>query len=171
MLRRSAVLVLASLWLIANWGCGPEPDLTAALKVVPQISGYYDDGIVQAGPDIGKTRILPSVTFQIKNEGALPLEYVDITVIFRNAEQEKDSKLLHTIGRDPLAPGASTESVTVRSEVGYTAPIAAPDFFLQSGFVDFKVKIFARRHGINALLGEITVERRLLPAARKDGHN
>ena len=71
MLRRAPVLVLASLWLIANWGCGPEPDLSA-LKLVPQISGYYDDGVVQDGPDIGQNRILPAVTFQIKNDGKIP---------------------------------------------------------------------------------------------------
>jgi hypothetical protein len=171
MLRRSPVLLLASLWLIANWGCGPEPDLTA-LKVVPQISGYYDDGIVQDGKDIGQNRILPAVTFQIKNEGKLPAEYVDITVAFWRVvnDQEYDSKLLRPIGRPGLAPGASTESLTVRSTVGYTSPLTqAADFFAQTGFVDFKVKVFARRAGINASLGEIIVERRLLPAARKDG--
>ena len=170
MLRRSAVLVLGSLWLIANWGCGPQPDLTL-LKVIPQISGYYDDGIVQEGKDIGQNRILPAVTFQIKNEGTIPAEYVDVTVIFRVGEKEYDSKLLHPIGREPLAPGATTESITVKSTVGYTAPTSPENFFVQSYFADFKVKIFARRAGVNATLGEITVERRLLPAARKDGNN
>jgi hypothetical protein len=170
MLRRSSVLILASLWLIADWGCGPQPDLTA-LKLVPQISGYFDDGIVQEGQDIGQNRILPSVTFQIKNEGKLPVNYADITVAFWRVVEdgEKDSKLLHSIGREGLAPGASSESITVRSTVGYTSPVAPADFFSQSAFVDFKVKVFARRSGINATLGEIIVERRLLPTARKDG--
>lgn len=172
MLRRSAVLVLGSLWLIANWGCGPEPNL-ADLKLVPQISGYSDDGIVQEGEFTGQNRILPSVTFQIKNDGKLPVEYVDITVAFWTVANDKeyDSKLLHTIGRQPLAPGASTDSITVRSTVGFTSPAAPADFFAQTRFVDFKVKVFARRAGINATLGEIIVERRLLPAARKDGNN
>jgi hypothetical protein len=172
MLRRSAVLVLGSLWLIANWGCGPEPNL-ADLKLVPQISGYYDDGIVQSGEWIGQNRLLPSVTFQVKNDGKIPAEYVDITVAFWrvNDDKEHDSKLLHTIGRQPLAPGASTDSITVRSTVGYTSPATPADFFLQGSFIDFKVKVFARRAGINATLGEIIVERRLLPAARKDGNN
>jgi len=31
------------------------------------------------------------------------------------------------------------------------------------------VKVFARRAGTNVTLGELPVERRLLPAARKDG--
>src|SRR3974377_1288812 len=116
MLRRSAVLVFASLWLIANWGCGPQPDL-ADLKLVPQISGYYDDGVVQEGKDMGQNRILPAVTFQIKNDGKLPVEYVDITVAFRTVTNDKeyDSKLIHPIGRDALVFGASTESITVRS--------------------------------------------------------
>ena len=171
MLRRSPVFVLASLWLIANWGCGPEPDLSA-LKLVPQISGYYDDGIVQEGEYIGQNRILPAVTFQIKNDGKLPVEYVDITVAFWlvTNDKEYDSKLIRPIGRPGLAAGASTDSLTVRSTVGYTSPLTQPaDFLAQPRFVDFKVKVFARRAGINASLGEIIVERRVLPAARKDG--
>lgn len=168
--RRSAVLVLGSLWLIATWGCGPQPDV-AALKVVPQITGYYDDGVVQEGRDIGQNRILPSVTFAIKNDGALPIEYVDVTVAFWTANNatELDSKLIHPIGRAPLAPGASTDSLTVRSTVGFTSYAAQADFFAQSAFVDLKVKVFARRSGNNATLGEFVVERRVLPAARKDG--
>src|SRR5262245_32689915 len=170
MRRRSSVLVLASLGLIADWGCGPQPDLKA-VKLVPQISGYYDDGVVQEGRDTGQNRILPSVTFQLKNEGTLPIEYVDLSVAFWRVSDdgEKDSKLIHAIGGTPLAPGASTDTLTVRSNYGYTSLAMPAEFFAQSLFVDFKVKVFARRAGTNASLGEIIVERRLLPAVRKDG--
>jgi len=171
MVRRSFVLALVCLGLIADWGCGPQPDLTA-IKLVPQISGYVNGGFVPKGePYEGQNRILPLVTFQLKNEGALPVEYVDVTVAFwpANADGEKDSKLIHAIGATPLQPGATTESLTVQSSVGFSSPHAPAEFFSSSYFVDFKVKVFARRAGSNASLGEITVERRLLPITRKDG--
>jgi len=170
MRRRSPVLVLACLWLIADWGCGPQPDVNA-IKVIPQITGYYDDGVVPDGKDQGQNRILPSITFQLKNEGALPIEYVDITVAFWRVvnDGEQDSKLIHAINREPLAPGATTDSLTVRSTVGYTSPVKHDEFFSNSNFIDFKVKVFARRAGINASLGEFAVERRVLPPTRKDG--
>ena len=171
MLRRSSVLALVCLGLIADWGCGPQPDLKA-IKLIPQISGYVSDGIVPQGErDAGQNRILPSVTFQIKNEGTLPIDYVDVTIAFWpvGSDGEKDSKLIHAIGSTPLAPGATTETLTVRSGVGFTSLLAPAEFFSSTYFVDFKVKVFARRAGTNASLGEIIVERRLLPVTRKDG--
>ena len=170
MRRRSLVLVLASLGLIADWGCGPEPDLKG-VKLIPQISGYYDDGIVKEGVYSGQNRILPTVTFQLKNEGTLPIEYVDLTVAFwaTGKDGEQDSKLIQAIGKTPLQPGATTESLTVRSAYGFTSPHVPTDFFTSSLFVDFKVKVFARRAAHHASLGEITVERRILPGASKSG--
>jgi hypothetical protein len=168
--RRSPVILLVCLWLIAGSACGPQPDLKT-VKLIPGISGYYDDGVVRDGRDKGQNRLLPTVTFQLKNEGNLPVDYVDLTVAFwrLHDDGELDSKLIQAIDRAPLAPGATSDSITVRSDVGYTSPAARAEFFLLSTFVDFKVKVFARRAGTNVTLGELPVERRLLPAARKDG--
>jgi hypothetical protein len=167
---RWPVLLSACLWLIAGSACGPQPDLKA-VKLVPGLSGYYDDGIVQEGRDKGQNRLLPSVTFRLKNDGTLPVDYLDLTVAFwrLNDDGELDSKLIQGVGRAPLAPGATSDSITVRSDVGYTSPAVPAEFFLMRDFVDFKVKVFARRAGTNVTLGELPVERRLLPAARKDG--
>jgi hypothetical protein len=94
-----------------------------------------------------------------------------VTVAFWRVQDdgELDSKLIQAVRRTPLAPGATSESITVRSGVGYTSPAAPAEFFLNKDFVDFKVKVFARRAGTNVTLGELPVERRLIPAARKDG--
>jgi hypothetical protein len=167
---RSTVILLAGLWLMAGWGCGPQPDLKA-VKLIPGISGFYDDGVVKEGRDKGQNRLLPSVTFQLKNEGSLPVDYVDLTVAFWRVtdDGEKDSKLIQAIDRTPLAPGATTDTMTVRSDVGYTSPAARAEFFLHKDFVDFKVKVFARRAGSNVTLGELPVDRRVLPAARQGG--
>lgn len=171
MCRRSPVLVVACLCLTANWACGPQPDLKR-LKLIPQLSGYYDDGLIQQGRDAGQFRLLPSVTFQVKNEGNLPLTYVDLTLAFWRVSDdgEKDSMLIEGIGRTALEPGATSDSITVRSTVGYTAPSGIPaEFFTSPAWVDFKVKVFARKSGRTTSLGELAVERRILPAIRKDG--
>jgi hypothetical protein len=168
---RSPALTLACLGLAAAWGCGPQPDLKT-LKLVPGISGYYDDGVVQSGPDKGQNRLLPSVTFQLKNEGDQPFTYVDlITAYWRVAvdDGEKDSKVIQGIGGTPLEPGATSPSITVRSSVGYTSAHARAEFFFHSQFIDFKVRVFAKQSGRTVSLGELAVERRLLPAVPKDG--
>ena len=167
---RLPVLLFACVSLIAGAACGPQPDLKA-VKLIPGISGYSDGGIAQEGQYKGQNRLLPFVTFQLKNEGDLPIEYVDLTVAFWRVtdDGEKDSKLIQAIGRTPLAPGATSDSITVRSDVGYTSPAAGAEFFLNPIFIDFKVKVFARRAGTNVTLGELPVDRRVLPLTRKDG--
>ena len=170
MARRLFVPALASLWLIAAGACGPTPDLTA-VKLIPQMTGYVDGGFTAEGVYAGQPRILPSVTFVLKNEGTLPIEYVDLTVAFWRVSDdgELDSKFIKAMGAQPLAPGATSDSLTVQADVGYSSPTSRAEFFFNSNFVDFKVKVFARRAGNNASLGEIPLERRLLPTVRKTG--
>ena len=78
MRRRWPVVLFGSLWLIASAACGPQPDLATDLKLTPTITGYYDDGITPAKLN----RILPSITFQLSNQGKLPITNVDLVVAF-----------------------------------------------------------------------------------------
>ena len=166
MRRRSPVLLCASLWLIAGWGCGPQPNLATDLKFQPTLTGYADEGIVN-----GLNKIVPSITFQLKNEGHLPITNVDLTVSFWQvgADGETDSKVIRGIGNDALVPGATSETITVKASVGYTHEGPRVDMFTNSLFKGFIVKVFAKRAGKTTRLGEFPVEARLLPAARKDG--
>jgi hypothetical protein len=167
MRRRWPVVLLGSLWLIASAACGPQPDLATDLKLSPTISGYYDDGITPAKLN----RILPSITFQLRNEGKLPITNVDLIVAFwqNGADGEQDSKQIRGIGSAALGPGATSETITVRSSVGYTYDGPRADMFTNSLFKGFVVKIFAKRSGKTTRLGEYPIEARLLPAVPKDG--
>ena len=166
MRRRSPVLVLACLWLIAGWGCGPQPNLATDLKFLPSLTGYADEGIKD-----GLNKIVPSITFQLKNEGQLPITNVDLVLAYWvvGEDGEKDSKQVRGIGNDPLAPGATSETMTVQSSIGYTHEGPRVDMFTNSLFKGFIVKVFAKRAGKTTRLGEFPVEARLLPAVRKDG--
>jgi hypothetical protein len=167
MRRRLPGLLFASLWLIATAACGPEANLATDLKLVPTISGYYDDGITPAK----ENRILPSITFQLRNDGKLPITNVDLVVAYWpvGADGELDSKQVRGIGSKALEPGATSETLTVRASVGYTHAGPRVDMFTNSLFKGFIVKVFAKRSGKTTKLGEFPIEARLLPAVSKDG--
>ena len=62
-----------------------------------------------------------------------------------------------------LAPGATTDPLTVKSDLGYTGSETRADMLKNSQFVDAKVRILAKA-GSNYWhpLGEYQIERRLL---------
>jgi hypothetical protein len=167
MFRRAPVLVAFCVLLAAASACGPEPDLRTSLKLVPTISGYYDDGVLPSG----ESRLLPSLTFQLKNEGDLPIDHVDLVIAYWEvgADGENDSNQIKGIGSDALAPGQTSEPMTVRASIGYKGYGARADFFTSVRYRGFIVKVFAKRRGKTTPLGEFPVEQRVLPTARKDG--
>lgn len=167
MARRFAVSVLAALWLVSSWGCGPQPNLATDLTLVPTVSGYYDDGVQ---PD-KQNRLLPSLTFELRNVGSLPINNVDLVVAFWEvgADGENDSKQIRGIRGSALEPGKSSEAITVRASVGYKYPGPRAEFFVNQRWKGFIVKVFAKLGGKTTKLGEFPIETRLLPAARSGG--
>lgn len=162
--RRSPVLIAVGCWLIASSACQPSIDLSTSLKLLPSLSGYYHNGLNAAG----ENHYLPSITFQLKNEGDAPLTSVDLSVIFwqkaEAGERELDSKYIRGVGSAALAPGATTEPITVRASVGYTSPYSGMEIFSHSQFKDMVVKLFAKKQGKTTKLGEISIEHRVLPS-------
>lgn len=160
--RRSHVLVAVCVCLVAGSACEPAIDLATSLKLIPTITGYYDNGL-----NVSKqNQYLPSITFQLKNEGDMPLSNVDMSVAFweAGADGELDSKYIRGIGSTALAPGATTEAITVRSTVGYTSPIFGAQIFSHSRFKGMVVKVFAKRRGKTTKLGELPIDQRVLPS-------
>jgi hypothetical protein len=138
-------------------------DIEQALGVIDVFTGWYDFGKVGES-----SKLVPSVTFKLRNSGDSSLDRVLLLVSFwpEDADNEKDSKTVTGIGPEGLAPGASTEPILVRADVGYTLdpPQTKDDLFGHSLFKDFVVKVFARRDGRMVPLGEFPVERRIIPA-------
>ena len=160
--RRSPVLIAVCFWLIAGAACEPAIDLSRALKLLPSLTGYYDNGL-----NANKlNQYLPSITFQLKNEGDVPLSNVDMSIAFWEvgADGELDSKYVRGIGSTPLPPGATTEAMTVRSSVGYESQLFGAQIFSNSRFKGMVVKVFAKRRGKTTKLGELQVEQRVLPS-------
>ncbi|HEX5071468.1 MAG TPA: hypothetical protein VFV78_14735 [Vicinamibacterales bacterium] len=164
--RRLAILGVSSLALIAAAACG-NPDLRT-LKVVNVISGYHDAGIQ---PD-KQNKLVPSITFQLKNEGTEPLSHIDLAVDFwQNGDDGPlDDKVVPGIGGQALDPGQTSESLTIHSGIGYTSPAARVDFFTNPVFKGFTVRLFAKFRGRTTPLGELKVEPRLLPSTAPGGN-
>src|SRR5690349_20499195 len=115
-MRRSlTVLVAAGLVLAGASACGPSADLHA-LKLKPTMTGWVQDD----PSDAGENRLVPSITFELTNQGEFPLNNVDLSLAFWGVgkDGENDSKLIRGIGGDALQPGATGDTITVRSSYG-----------------------------------------------------
>ena len=66
-------------------------------------------------------------------------------------------------GSEGLPPGATTDPLTVKSDLGYTGTETRADMLKNSQFVDAKVRILAKA-GSNYWhpLGEYQIDRRLI---------
>jgi hypothetical protein len=163
MYRRLIGVSLAVLVSAGLAGCGPRIDLRTAVSVTDMFSGWYDFGVVQGGDN----KLVPSITFRLKNTASTPLTHIQLTVSFwpQDADGEIDSMEVEGIGSQALAPGASTDPILVRSNVGYTLPQPRAELFTHSLFKDFVAKLFAKRGGAIVPLGEFTIDRRIIPHA------
>jgi len=162
-----AVLALAGGVLLAD-GCGPGVDLKK-ISVVDVLSGYADGGVLTEGAMAGWNHMLPSITFRLRNDSATPMSGVRLTAAFwpEGKDAELDSLELPGIPADQLlAPGATTEPITVRSNVGFNLEAARSELFKQTLFVDITAKLFAKHSGQIVPIGAFKLDRRLIPSTQ-----
>lgn len=139
--------------------CGPGADVSTAIQVLEVSSGWYDAGIVN-----GQNKLVPSVTFKLKNISDQPVTTLQANVLFHrvNSPEEWGSGFLRVAGSEGLQAGATSDMLTVKSDLGYTGTETRADMLKNSQFVDAKVRILAKA-GSNYWhpLGEFPIERRL----------
>jgi hypothetical protein len=141
--RRAAVAAAAGL-LVAIWaaGCGPTVDLAKGLQVEVVSTGWFDMGIVK-----GQNKLVPSVSFRLKNVSDQTLSTLQVNALFRRVTEQDEwgSAFVTAAGSSGLPPGATTETLTVRSQLGYTgADQSRQDMLKNSHFVDAKVELFVK---------------------------
>ena len=155
----------ASLWVVllaavVTASCGPTVDLTKGLQVVDVSTGWWDAGVVD-----GQNKLVPSVTFKFKNISDQTLNILQANVVFRRVTEDKEwgSSFVKITGNEGLAPGATSESQTVKSQLGYTGSESRQQMLDNSQFVDAKIQIFAKYASIQwQKLGEYAVPRTLI---------
>jgi hypothetical protein len=159
MRRMRPLMPFLLLAVLASAGCGPLVDLTKGLQVLDVSTGWHDDGVVD-----GKNKLVPSVTFEIKNISDQPLSVLQVNAVFRrvNDPTEWGAVFLAIPQSGPLQPGATTPALTIKSRLGYTGEDPRSDMLKNSLFVDAKVEIYAKYASAQwARIAEYPIERKL----------
>lgn len=159
-----ARLSVACLLALVGAGCAPV-DLKASLEISELSSGYYDAGVT----DLGANKLVPSVSFKIKNISGEPINAVNLIVFFWGTEfeepKELDEVLVTGINSTGIGPGESTDTIVVRSKQGFALEQQArSELFNHRSFRDVTAKVFMRRDGRIVPFGEYTIDRRILLA-------
>jgi hypothetical protein len=156
-----ALARLALMLSVAATACGPTVDLTKGLKVNVTETGWFDAGIVN-----GQNKLVPTVIFSLTNLSDQKLASLQVNALFRRVNEEKEwgSGFITASGSAGLAPGATTDPLTVRSQLGYTGSDQSRQEMLQNAhFVDAKVELFAKYSNIQWVrMGVFPIERKLL---------
>jgi hypothetical protein len=127
--------------LVAAISCGPDVDLTVGLRVESLTTGWTD---VAAGG--GTHKIVPSVSFRLKNASPATLAPLQVNAIFRRVGEthEWSNAMITAAGSSGLAPAASTGALVIKGTLGYTGTDPQWDMLHNSQFVDASVDLFAR---------------------------
>ena len=156
-----ATIFVLYLLALACAGCGPEVDLSKGLQVEIVSTGWFDAGIVS-----GQNKLVPTVSFKLKNVSDQKLSALQVNARFSrgNEPEEWGNVFLPSVGPGGLAPGATTEELTIKSQLGYTGSDQSRAEMLQnSQFVDAKVELAAKYGGTQwKRLGAYPIARQLI---------
>ena len=89
--------------------------------------------------------------------------------MFRRAGEDVGwgSAFIRPIGREGLAPGASTGPFRLRSELGYTGKQARQEMFEHKDFVDVTVELFVKHRSARWVrLSRHQIEQQLITVAQ-----
>jgi hypothetical protein len=138
-----APLLAALLAAMVAAGCAAEKiDLTKGLQVLDVATGWHDMGIVD-----GQHKIVPVITFKLKNVSDITLKSLQVNAVFRQtAEPPQDwgSGYLTVVKSEGLAPGATTNEIRLQAPKGYTGEEAPLVMMKNSKFIDGNVDVLAK---------------------------
>jgi hypothetical protein len=153
-------ICLTLLLALAAVACGPKIDLKSSLQVQGVSTGWTDLGVVN-----GQNKLVPSIMFSFKNVGSQSITTLQANVIFRRVGEGEEwgSGFLRVTGSEGLAAGATSQSLSVKSQLGYTGTEPRLQMLANKQFVDARAQVFAKYGSTQwTLIGEFPVERRLI---------
>jgi hypothetical protein len=155
-------LALCLAVVLLGSGCtGPTVDLKKGLEINVVDTGWFDAGIVD-----GKNKLVPTVSFTIKNVSDQKLVSLQMMASFfrvSDTASEWGNSLLTVAGSDGLAPGATTPMLTMKSPLGYTGTDPRSDMLKNAQFVDAMVKLVAKYAATQwTHVREVPIERKLI---------
>ena len=138
--------------------CAGSVDVKEAVQVTDVTTGWFDAGVVD-----GKNKLVPSVTFRLRNTSDRDLSAVSVNVVFKFADNGEDHEEIFK-QRVPFE-NKQTELITVRAQNGYTGqpPQTRADMLQNSQFRDMDAVVFVRQASAQWVeLHRVRVERQLL---------
>ena len=131
------------------------------MQILDVSTGWFDAGLVN-----GQNKLVPSISFKLKNISDQTLSVLQVNVIFRrvNDPQEWGSGFLAVIGSSGLPAGATTEMLTIKSNLGYTGSDQTRlDMLKNVHFVDAKAELSAKYGSVQWVrLADFPVTRQLI---------
>jgi hypothetical protein len=159
-LLHRALLFLFAVACASFAGCGPSVDLTHGLTVETVSTGWLDAGLVG-----GQNKLVPTVSLKLKNVSDRPLPALQVNAVFRRVGEDNEfgSRFVTAAGGDGLASSATTDTLVLKSNLGYTSSDPRDEMLKNSQFVDAKVDVFAKYGATQwTRVGEYRIDRRLL---------
>jgi hypothetical protein len=160
---RALVILVGPLALAAmlSPACGAADfDVASTLQVTDIVTGWFDVGIVK-----GQNKIVPTISFRLKNVSEQTVSNVDLNAVFRVVKdpEQLGSRYVKGIDRNGLTPGSVAGPFILRSELGYTSEASRLQMLQNSQFKDAQVELFAKHAGQQWVkLGEHVIQRQLL---------
>ncbi len=153
-------IIMTVLVAVLSAACEPHIDLTTGLELVEVSTGWYDAGIVD-----GQNKLVPSISFKLKNISDRPLSTLQANVLFNRVGEDTEwgSSYVRVVGTEGLAPGAQSAPQSVQCPKGYTGSEPRAEMLANPEFVDARVRVMAKYGSAQwKPIGEFIVDRRLL---------
>ena len=150
-------LLLAACLALAS-ACSAQADLKEVLQVTDVSAGWYDAGVVD-----GKNKLVPSLTFRLRNTSDRDIDSAALNIVFKfvDSQEEQDSIFVQSVD----FTNKQTEPITVRSQTGFTGdpPQTRVDMLKHTLFRDIEAQIFVRQSSTRWVeLHRVRLERQLL---------
>jgi hypothetical protein len=132
--------ILLLMGALSAFACGPQIDLAKAIAPESVTTGWTD-----GGGGAGKNRIVPVVSFRLKNVSDRRLGQLQVNAVFRRGADtaEWSAGYLPNAARE-LPPGAETGERTVAGQQGYTGTDDREAMLRNSHFVDATADLFVK---------------------------
>lgn len=158
---RACARLLFILAVAAASACGKPIDLTKGLLVQPVSTGWFDAGVVD-----GQNKLVPSIAFTLKNVSDETLRTLQVNAVFHRVSEPKaewGTGFLTAAGSEGLAPGATTPTLTLKSQLGYKGTDPRETMLHNTQFVDATVTLLVKYGSAQwTRVGEFPITRELI---------
>ena len=158
---RASARLLFILALAVSSACGKPVDLTKGLLIQNVSTGWFDAGVVD-----GQNKLVPSISFTLKNVSDQTLSTLQVNAVFHRVSEPKDewgTGFLTAVGSEGLASGATTPTLTIKSQLGYKGTDPRETLLRNSQFVDAMVALLAKYGSAQwTKVGEFPITRQLI---------